>query len=162
MKRLANCLDLHANRAFIRSISYTIVSRKTKHVCKKSEVTRTCSAKYTVLPHFPHLGVPPPHVLPPVGVPLNPPKAAPYRVPEPLDMSGTAILPFPKPEPFEPTDDIEDADLDKESEGDFIGVADSLSPSIVFGVFVKRAVDVIAGVNGIVRGRPPMLRPVWV
>ena len=73
----------------------------------------TCSAKYTVFPHFPHVGVPPPQVLGlPVGVPRIPPNAAPYRVPVPLDkvaVSGTWILP---PVPFDPTDEIEFKELD--------------------------------------------------
>ncbi len=63
---------------------------------------------------------------------------------------------------------MEDVDLERVRGIDFIiglVLLVNTSPLAVFGVFAVERVGVdkvIAGVRGMVRGRPPMLRPVWV
>lgn len=55
----------------------------------------TCSAKYTLFPQLPQLGLPLPNCLPVVidviGEPIRPLKAAPYRVPVELGPNGIGI-----------------------------------------------------------------------
>lgn len=107
----------------------------------------TCSAKYTVFPQLPQLGLLPPNCRPvgigAIGEAMRPFKAVPYRVPVGVEPSGKATRPL----------NIGVLVLDVDEEGAFVTTED-----VFFSGLGVRGGPVIADSGGTVRGNP--LNPV--